>query len=162
MSFKESIFEAFMSTRIFSCIVPQFFQRLQLFLGTVPELRVQSTAFFCLFVLFSEMFFFKPSPCDEAHRPQCSTCIHVFICVCNKCPTISMGFWCHNGGQIFASAGPPIWPPVDVLRVLCSCLVNAWGVAVRGESIGAPSSCLSWSARPGSPGGRGRWTRRRG
>lgn len=38
-----------------------------------------------VFVLVSSanngMFFFKPSPCNEAHRPQCSTCIHVSLCV---------------------------------------------------------------------------------
>lgn len=75
LSFKESIS---MGTKFLLCLVPQFSNVYNC--SWTQELIVFS------FVLFShgpdETFLFRPSPCDEARRPQCSTCVHVFICVC--------------------------------------------------------------------------------
>lgn len=70
--------------------------------------------------------------------------------------TIKMQLWTSN----MASSG--CVPLQSVSSLQCCVHVRVCSGAFSRESIGAPPSCLSGSARPGNPGGKGPWTRHHG
>lgn len=156
------------------------FPTLQLFLSTVPGLIVQSTTFclssFLLLVFPPTMKCF-PSNLHRVMKPTSLSAPRAYMCVL-LCVFINARLYLRawsgammevqrekNGNKNFnltsemqpwtsnmAASGCVTWcVHVCICVGGCSCV-----------PIGAPSSCLSGSERPGSPGGRGRWIRHRG